>query len=78
MKNNKKPTPEMKAFLLALADLMVKHDVSIEAIEETRGYATWCDGIEFQLWGGAQRETCTMKTNRTPDAKDLRELANTQ
>lgn len=71
-------TPEMRAFLTELADLIERHNASIEALEETRGYDTFCAGTEFTMWysfdseGNQTRELCQVKLSREPDAKEIR------
>lgn len=75
-------TPEMKSFLLDLADLIEKHDVAVEATENKRGYATYCDGIEFAIpnkWDEAGmwvRGGSVCKVSRSPDPEELRRRAN--
>lgn len=74
-------TPQMKAFLLELADLLEKYDVSVEATE-TLGYDSYCDGIEFSMagkWDGEGNnlvEYSDFKVSRTPDQDELRRKAN--
>jgi hypothetical protein len=45
-------TAEMKAFLLALAELMEEHGVSEMSVEEvSRGYGMEVEGVEFTIEG---------------------------
>ncbi|MBT8199715.1 MAG: hypothetical protein KJO36_04275 [Acidimicrobiia bacterium] len=76
------PTPEMKAFLAELADLMEKHGVTdLEATEDSCGFYTTVGGIEVTIdgkWddgGEPVREFCQLEIGRFVDRADLRKLA---
>lgn len=76
-------TSEMRLFLLELADLMEKHEVTIAAVEETRSYHTSATGIEFsqtgKYEGEAQRDYCCVETTMGTiemNDRDVRIFAN--
>jgi len=73
-------TPDMKTFLIELADLLEKHGVEIEIAEKCGGYHTYSTGIEFTMvkpYKGDD-EFCkneSVKTSLYPDSKELRKIA---
>jgi len=85
MKDRHKPiTPDLRAFLNELADLLEKHRVTIAPVEGRGHYETFVDGIEFEqdriydadsdrcirMWSVANFDTGTSSI----DAARLREL----
>lgn len=77
-------TPDMRLFLLALADLMEEHGVEMAAEEVSRDYSTSAEGVCFtqdSVWSDAKLErpycdsTIPAGTNSVT-YQDLREFAN--
>jgi hypothetical protein len=73
-------TPDMKTFLIELADLLEKHGAEVEVIEKCAGYYTYCTGIEFTMvksYSGDNRLWVneSVKTSLCPDVKELRKIA---
>ena len=74
-------TEQMKAFLLAFADLLDKHDVdTVEAVDNGMDYYPSVDGVEFQMWtrwdgkGNETRDKCNVKIGKEFNGQDVRDL----
>ena len=62
-------TDKTKAFLKELAELLTKYGAEIEGLEETVGYYSYCDGVEFTVKGDIDYEY--VKLGRYIDAKEV-------
>jgi hypothetical protein len=68
---------EMRLFLLELADLMERHHVTGEAVDDGVDYYPSVDGVEFDLSGDFEsgREYCNAKIPRYFNPEDIRKVA---
>ena len=76
------PTPEMKAFLRDLADLMEKHNVKeLYVTEDDGGFYPTVEGLEVEIesaWdneGELTRDYCSVNIGRYIDRGTLKTLA---
>ena len=69
--------PETKAFLTKLADMMQEYGVTISVMEESRGYAWYCSGVEFDTVQNQYKDDWywdSIKFSKSLDADEVLEM----
>jgi len=72
-------TPQMKQFIQELADLLAKHDVELEAVEDNHRWTPCVDGIECTMTAhytddSTAREYCEIRLPKWIDNNTLKDL----
>ena len=75
-------TKEMKTFLIEFTNLLEKHGVELDAVEETSGYSNYVDGIDCTMEGKYKdnvciKEYCDIRLPVNVSAQDLYDLVKT-